>query len=274
MRRRRGRCAGRPLCVRDASHRTGDLAVIVRHPLDEDEAARALRRLDAHLGVLLRLEHALERAEVAARVAARRAAREAGADGAEEVGAVVDEEDVPLAHEGGDDRRDRRDAVRVHDGLLGAEELGEPGLELQVAVERAVEAAGAAGAAAVLVERRHRRRARRVGRGHLEEVGRAELEGALRARDGGERRLDRRRRRRRLQRAQRLRRPVGGGLGVRARLEQHIEPLARARVAALLVGGGGRVVEHADLARHLGDLEEGLVDLKGEAVGVRRCGGS
>ena len=164
MRRRRGRCAGRPLCVRDASPRTGDLAVVVRHPLDEDEAARALRRLDAHLGVLLRLEHALERAEVAARVAARRAAREAGADGAEEVGAVVDEEDVPLAHEGGDDRRDRRDAVRVHDGLLGAEELGQPGLELQVAVERAVEAAGAAGAAAVLVERRHRRRARRVAR--------------------------------------------------------------------------------------------------------------
>ena len=82
-----------------------------------------------------------------------------------EVDALVVEKQIALAHEGGDDGRRRRDAKRVDDRRLYLKEVGELLLEVEVHVERAVEATRAASAAAILVERGLGRVERVLGRG-------------------------------------------------------------------------------------------------------------
>mmetsp|Transcript_44272 Transcript_44272/g.103531 ORF Transcript_44272/g.103531 Transcript_44272/m.103531 type:complete len:334 (-) Transcript_44272:134-1135(-) len=155
------------------------VARIGEEPLDEDETAWPLgRRRVPHLLLgALRGERRLQSADVVVSEGAHLATREAHAHRRREVHAVVDEEKVALAHEGGDDRGDGRDAERVDDGLLGAQEGGQLVLQLEVHVERAVEAARTASAAAVSLERALGRLTRQGCRGEPAEIGAPQVEG-------------------------------------------------------------------------------------------------
>eukprot|EP00962_Isochrysis_galbana_P015491 scaffold4440_cov109-Isochrysis_galbana.AAC.6 len=88
--------------------------------------SRACRQQSGAFGVdsRLRLERRLERAHVVVRKRADAAPRQSRADGAGEVDAVVDEEEIALPDEGGHHRRNGGDAERVDDGLLRAQEGG------------------------------------------------------------------------------------------------------------------------------------------------------